>query len=221
MKGFRQRLSRAKDGNKSSKKKDSSSGTASPSQGASSPANVTPSSSQTQLADARKTAPSADGQPSSGSLQSGQHGAPGAAGGAMFGGPGGMTGGAAAGAAGAGTPHRMGQSLVPNVTISPSAPHIPPPGAAETMPGDLAPPKAGQKSTVFDRLQATPKDNIEGIRTPSDSTLRDLTSLTSVSASWRSCRASMRCHRTRGRSFSCRRSISAISFSTSTMLAEI
>ena len=34
------------------------------------------------------------------------------------------------------------------------------------MPGDLAPPKAGQKSNVFDRLQATPKDNIEGIRTP-------------------------------------------------------
>jgi serine/threonine-protein phosphatase 2A regulatory subunit B' len=44
--------------------------------------------------------------------------------------------------------------------------HVPPPGAAETMPGDLAPPKAGQKSNVFDRLQATPKDNIEGIRTP-------------------------------------------------------
>lgn len=44
--------------------------------------------------------------------------------------------------------------------------HIPPPGAAETMPGDLAPPKAGQKSLIFDRLQATPKDNIEGIRTP-------------------------------------------------------
>jgi serine/threonine-protein phosphatase 2A regulatory subunit B' len=34
------------------------------------------------------------------------------------------------------------------------------------MPGDLAPPKAGQKSGIFDRLQATPKDNIEGIRTP-------------------------------------------------------
>ncbi|KAH8641083.1 hypothetical protein IG631_04024 [Alternaria alternata] len=34
------------------------------------------------------------------------------------------------------------------------------------MPGDLAPPKAGQKSGIFDRLQATPKDNIEGMRTP-------------------------------------------------------
>jgi serine/threonine-protein phosphatase 2A regulatory subunit B' len=44
--------------------------------------------------------------------------------------------------------------------------HIPPPGAAETMPGDLQPPKAGQKSLIFDRLQATPKDAIEGIRTP-------------------------------------------------------
>ena len=45
--------------------------------------------------------------------------------------------------------------------------HVPPPGAAETMPHDLAPPKAGQKSLLFDRLQATPKDTVpEGIRTP-------------------------------------------------------
>lgn len=41
--------------------------------------------------------------------------------------------------------------------------HVPPPGAAETMPGDLAPPR---KSHVFDRLQSTPKDMSEGIRTP-------------------------------------------------------
>ena len=34
------------------------------------------------------------------------------------------------------------------------------------MPGDLAPPKAGQKSLMFDRLQSTPKDVPEGIRTP-------------------------------------------------------
>lgn len=34
------------------------------------------------------------------------------------------------------------------------------------MPHDLAPPKAGSKSLVFDRLQATPKDVPEGIRTP-------------------------------------------------------
>jgi serine/threonine-protein phosphatase 2A regulatory subunit B' len=34
------------------------------------------------------------------------------------------------------------------------------------MPHDLAPPKAGQKSLMFDRLQTTPKDVPEGIRTP-------------------------------------------------------
>lgn len=34
------------------------------------------------------------------------------------------------------------------------------------MPHDLAPPKAGSKNLVFDRLQATPKDVPEGIRTP-------------------------------------------------------
>lgn len=34
------------------------------------------------------------------------------------------------------------------------------------MPGDLAPPKAGQKSLLFDRLQTTPKEVPEGIRTP-------------------------------------------------------
>lgn len=44
--------------------------------------------------------------------------------------------------------------------------HVPGPGATETMPHDLAPPKAGQKSLLFDRLQTTPKDVPEGIRTP-------------------------------------------------------
>lgn len=34
------------------------------------------------------------------------------------------------------------------------------------MPGDLAPPKAGQKSLLFAGLQTTPKDVPEGIRTP-------------------------------------------------------
>lgn len=34
------------------------------------------------------------------------------------------------------------------------------------MPGDLAPPKAGQKSLLFNHLQTTPKDIPEGIRTP-------------------------------------------------------
>lgn len=34
------------------------------------------------------------------------------------------------------------------------------------MPGDLAPPKVGQKSLMFNHLQTTPKDIPEGIRTP-------------------------------------------------------
>jgi serine/threonine-protein phosphatase 2A regulatory subunit B' len=34
------------------------------------------------------------------------------------------------------------------------------------MPGDLAPPKAGQKSLIYDRLGGTAKDMPEGIRTP-------------------------------------------------------
>ncbi|KAL6235520.1 hypothetical protein BDW75DRAFT_250838 [Aspergillus navahoensis] len=61
------------------------------------------------------------------------------------------------------TPTKQGQPMAPSVVISPSGPHAPPPGAAETMPGDLAPPR---KSHVFDRLQTTPKDMSEGIRTP-------------------------------------------------------
>ncbi|OAA66837.1 serine/threonine-protein phosphatase 2a [Niveomyces insectorum RCEF 264] len=67
---------------------------------------------------------------------------------------------------GTSSPSRLGQ-LPPTVIVSPSAPHVPPPGAAETMPHDLAPPKAGQKSLVYDRLlQSTPKDVPEGLRTP-------------------------------------------------------
>ncbi|CAN9126405.1 unnamed protein product [Alternaria alternata] len=185
MKGFRQRvseqLSRSKD-SKSSKKKDSSSGTASPSLAASnSPsgsAQATPSSSQTQLTDARsKSQPAADGassnigslqqnpQPSSGSLAGGPQ---------SFGGQGVMSPGVAgnAGAAGPGTPSRLGQPLAPSVVISPSAPanqyfsiHLLL-ARPRRCPEDLAPPKAGQKSGIFDRLQATPKDNIEGMRTP-------------------------------------------------------
>ncbi|MCJ1397570.1 Serine/threonine-protein phosphatase 2A 56 kDa regulatory subunit delta isoform [Xylographa trunciseda] len=84
-------------------------------------------------------------------------------------------------AGGPSTPTRGAQLLAPSVIISPSAPvgsypnahsapsqrpHIPPPGAAETMPGDLAPPKPGTKSLAFDRLSSTPKDVPEGIRTP-------------------------------------------------------
>ncbi|KAH8731980.1 phosphatase 2A regulatory B subunit-domain-containing protein [Phaeosphaeriaceae sp. PMI808] len=181
MKGFRQRvheqLSRAKEGKQASKKKDPSSGTASPSQGASnSPSNSaqpTPSSSQTQLADARsKIQPTADGaQPGATSLQPGPPGVSNSNGSApQFGGQPGSMGSnnnGNVGTAGPGTPSRLGQPLAPSLVISPSVPvsHTPP-GAAETMPGDLAPPKAGTKSLIFDRLQATPKDNIEGIRTP-------------------------------------------------------
>ncbi|KAI9676028.1 MAG: Serine/threonine-protein phosphatase 2A 56 kDa regulatory subunit delta isoform [Caeruleum heppii] len=191
MKGFRQRvheqLSRAKDSNKSLKKKDSSSGTSSPSHSslggstarAQSPASsnhATPTSSSTTLGvgDGRnKPLPPGDnGPPGTGHaaqthsplpnaqspLASNQQMMPhqypfGAA--AMGANP-----------AVPGTPSRQGGPIAPSVIISPSAPHVPPPGAAETMPGDLAPPKAGQKSLVFDRLQTTPKDVPEGIRTP-------------------------------------------------------
>ncbi|KAJ4346771.1 serine/threonine-protein phosphatase 2A 56 kDa regulatory subunit delta isoform [Didymosphaeria variabile] len=180
MKGFRQRvheqLARAKSDKSTSKKKDSNNGTSSPSHGASSSpsgsAHATPTSSQTQLTDARnKPLPSGDGATgSTGSLQPGQPGVPSSLGaGSSFGGQqgtGNFGGASSAAASGSGTPHRAGQPLAPSVIISPSAPHIPAPGAAETMPGDLLPPKAGQKSLIFDRLQTTPKDNVEGIRTP-------------------------------------------------------
>ncbi|EGS18114.1 serine/threonine-protein phosphatase 2A-like protein [Thermochaetoides thermophila DSM 1495] len=64
------------------------------------------------------------------------------------------------------TPIRHGP-VPPTVIISPSAPqHVPPPGAAETMPHDLAPPKAGQKSLMYDRLHQTPKDVLDGPKTP-------------------------------------------------------
>ncbi|SPN98966.1 related to B56-delta regulatory subunit of protein phosphatase 2A [Cephalotrichum gorgonifer] len=69
---------------------------------------------------------------------------------------------------GGGTPTRIG-SLPPTVIVSPSPmQHAPPPGATETIPGDLAPPKAGQKSLMYDRItQMTPKDVVpEGLRTP-------------------------------------------------------
>ncbi|KAH8805963.1 protein phosphatase 2A regulatory B subunit [Xylogone sp. PMI_703] len=185
MKGFRQRvheqLSRSKDPNKSSKNKnkDSKDGTSSPSQtnasreATQSPV-ATPSSSTTTLTDVRnKPLPPNDNgvanqahpappiQPQTGSINSlnpgqstlnPQH---------QYGGLGGGT----PVGAGPSTLGRHGQ-LPPSVIISPSAPHVPPPGAAETMPHDLAPPKAGQKSLMFDRLQTTPKDVPEGLRTP-------------------------------------------------------
>ncbi|KAI5365496.1 Putative protein phosphatase 2A, regulatory B subunit, B56, armadillo-like helical [Septoria linicola] len=183
MKGFRQRvLSRAKDreGNKLAKKgsKDNTSGTQSPaggpannSQSPAGSAQATPSSSTSNLVDGRNK-PQSDaptqshpGAPMPGQNpmnmgsnqgQFPQHGNasanPSNSGPHQQGGP--------------STPGRLGP-LAPSVVISPSAPHVPPPGAAETMPHDLAPPKAGQKSLLFDRLQATPKDTVpEGIRTP-------------------------------------------------------
>ncbi|KAJ5765161.1 hypothetical protein N7520_004720 [Penicillium odoratum] len=163
MKGFRQRvheqLSRAKDANKSSKKKDSNSTSQAslgihPPQQSASPNQGTPTSSTTSLNDARGKSPddaSPAVTPSGGAGAPAQHYIPQGAG--MAGQP----------TNGPGTPTRQGQSVAPSVIISPSAPHAPPPGAAETMPGDLAPPR---KSHVFDRLQTTPKDMSEGIRTP-------------------------------------------------------
>ncbi|KFY09606.1 hypothetical protein V491_08073 [Pseudogymnoascus sp. VKM F-3775] len=182
MKGFRQRvhdqLSRSKDPNKSSKKnKDPKDGTSSPSASGSSreagqSPSVTPSASTTSLNDPRnKPLPAGDsGTPVAGhtaspllapanSLNGGQHGALPAA--DRFN----SLGSSSPGGTTPGTPNRH-PILPPSVIISPSAPHVPPPGSAETMPHDLAPPKAGSKNLVFDRLQATPKDVPEGIRTP-------------------------------------------------------
>ncbi|THX73226.1 protein phosphatase 2A regulatory beta sub-unit 2 [Aureobasidium pullulans] len=148
-----EQLSRAKDSNKISKNKnkDQPSGTASPHGGAAQSPAGTPSSSTQNLAETRK--PSNDAltpgqqQPAMSQHQYIQQNQ---------------------GANGTQSPNRYNQQgVAPSVVISPSAPHIPPPGAAETMPHDLAPPKAGQKSLLFDRLQATPKDTVpEGVRTP-------------------------------------------------------
>ncbi|THC99442.1 hypothetical protein EYZ11_001080 [Aspergillus tanneri] len=158
MKGFRQRvheqLSRAKDANKSSKKKDAQSQPSlgiNPAQQSSSPNHGTPTSSTTSVNDARGKSP--DNASQAGAYPHGQYFIPQGAG--VAGQP--VNNGAP------GTPTKQGQPIAPSVVISPSAPHVPPPGAAETMPGDLAPPR---KSHVFDRLQTTPKDMSEGIRTP-------------------------------------------------------
>ncbi|KAL5355668.1 phosphatase 2A regulatory B subunit-domain-containing protein [Aspergillus floccosus] len=163
MKGFRQRvheqLSRAKDANKSSKKKDSSHSNSAQNQAplgihhgqqSSSPNHGTPTSSTTSVNDTRGKSP--DNASQAGAYPPGQYYAPQGAG--MAGQP--------VNNGGPATPTKQGQ-VAPSVIISPSAPHVPPPGAAETMPGDLAPPR---KSHVFDRLQTTPKDMSEGIRTP-------------------------------------------------------
>ncbi|KAI1654886.1 protein phosphatase 2A regulatory B subunit [Daldinia decipiens] len=165
MKGFRRALSRGKDSKSTKKNKDSKDGTASPSSSGSretqSPV-LTPSSSTSTLNDLRnKPLP-----PNNAGTHGGDHGSS-----ALQGQVGQAPGvlpdrfGAQQSLNGAATP-RHGGTLPPTVVISPSAPHIPPPGAAETMPHDLAPPKAGSKSLVFDRLHQTPKDVPEGLRTP-------------------------------------------------------
>ncbi|KAI1334775.1 phosphatase 2A regulatory B subunit-domain-containing protein [Xylariaceae sp. FL0016] len=162
MKRFSQRvLSRGKsgDGKSSKKNKDSKEGTSSPSGGSretQSPV-LTPSSSTSTLNDIRnKPLPPNNGGALGGDQAHGSP-APGQGGGSdRFG---------QQSPNGASTPSRLG-TLPPTVVISPSAPHIPPPGAAETMPHDLAPPKAGQKSLVFDRLHQGPKDVVPELRTP-------------------------------------------------------
>ncbi|KAL9530211.1 Serine/threonine-protein phosphatase [Sphaerulina musiva] len=188
MKGFRQRvqeqLSRAKDreSNKLAKKgtKDNNaSGTQSPAGGPSnsqSPAGsaqATPTSSTSNLVDGRNKAQTdAPTQSHPGAPMPGQPPLNMGANQGQFAQHGNASGNPSTSGShqqgGQSTPGRLGP-LAPSVVISPSAPrqHIPPPGAAETMPHDLAPPKAGQKSLLFDRLQATPKDTVpEGIRTP-------------------------------------------------------
>ncbi|KAL1850288.1 serine/threonine-protein phosphatase 2A 56 kDa regulatory subunit delta isoform [Paecilomyces lecythidis] len=186
MKGFRQRvheqLSRAKDSNKSSKKKDSNSSSQSQASSASaapqapspaaSPHHGTPTSSTTSVNDARNNLahPVDNGNSGGNPPPAGNPNAAPVANVAAAGGPHYIPQGQNSSPAAAQnannaptTPTRPGQSMAPSVVISPSAPHVPPPGAAETMPGDLAPPK---KSHAFDRLQTTPKDIQEGIRTP-------------------------------------------------------
>ncbi|KAI0881112.1 protein phosphatase 2A regulatory B subunit [Annulohypoxylon maeteangense] len=171
MKRFSRALSRGKGDSKSSKKnKDAKDGTASPSSSGSrenqSPV-LTPSSSTSTLNDIRNkplppnNAGTHGGDHSNPTLQGQAGQAPGqGAAPDRFGNLGSQQ-----APNGAATPSRHG-TLPPTVVISPSAPHIPPPGAAETMPHDLAPPKAGQKSLMFDRLHQTPKDVPEGLRTP-------------------------------------------------------
>ena len=166
-------LSRAKDSNKASKKKDGTSGTASPLSGSTltggdsrSPTNsnaATPSSSSTNVSDIRSRTqgaepPAAHHAPPVHHVPQGSN--------ASVGGHHYMPQPPGQPHAGPGTPARQGHHMAPSVVISPSAPDVPRPGATETMPNDLAPPKAGQKSLLFDRLQSTPKDVPEGIRTP-------------------------------------------------------
>ncbi|TVY39845.1 Serine/threonine-protein phosphatase 2A 56 kDa regulatory subunit delta isoform [Lachnellula subtilissima] len=167
MNRFRQRvheqLSRAKDPSKSSKSKnkDSKDGTSSPSQNNRVARLWTVTSCNAIFFDHDPVRFSPSLQPQSGSINSLNPGHNTVVSPDRFN----AMGGGSPSAGAPGTPNRNGQ-LPPSVIISPSAPHIPPPGTAETMPHDLAPPKAGSKSSMYDRLQTTPKDVPEGIRTP-------------------------------------------------------
>ncbi|KAI9149542.1 Serine/threonine-protein phosphatase 2A 56 kDa regulatory subunit delta isoform [Paramyrothecium foliicola] len=156
----------SKDSSKSSKnKKDSKDGTASPSSRDSSTQSpvLTPTSSTSTLNDARnKPLPSnaaglaqdhgTTNQPSNLSNVSQPGNQP-----DRFGSLGGTS-----------SPNggNVNPRLPPSVVISPTPGHIPPPGAPETMPHDLAPPKAGAKlllgSRGHDNRDAIP----EGLRTP-------------------------------------------------------
>ncbi|KAL9594973.1 MAG: hypothetical protein Q9219_006729 [cf. Caloplaca sp. 3 TL-2023] len=190
MKGFRQRvheqLSKARDSKSSSKsKKDPTTGTASPSTSSSlTPSGsthspnasnqATPTSSSTALVNDSRNKPlpsSENGPPASGHAPS-HHSSPQGPFNPMAPGqppfvPSQLAGAptTAGGGGGPATPTRGPHPTPPSVVVSPSAPHVPPPGAAETMPGDLAPPRPGPKS-AFDRLAPTLKDVPEGIRTP-------------------------------------------------------
>ncbi|EJP63234.1 hypothetical protein MY5147_006579 [Beauveria neobassiana] len=148
MKRFSQKvLSRGKDSTKSSKKnKDNKDGTASPSarDASTQSPTLTPTSSTTAVNDIRnKPLP----PNSTDSLGQG-------AGSDRF------------GAMGANSSPNGNSRMPPTVVISPTPGHVPPPGAAETMPHDLAPPKPGQKSLMIhrgiDNRDAIP----EGLRTP-------------------------------------------------------
>ncbi|KAL7823781.1 putative B56-delta regulatory subunit of protein phosphatase 2A [Trichoderma gracile] len=163
MKRFSQRvLSRGKDATKSSKKnKDSKDGTSSPSSRDSNQSpNLTPSSSTSTLNDLRnKPLPQNTGH---GGDHGGANQSSGPAGGSQqsladrFASLGSSASPNGANAAGRGPP---------TVVISPTPGHVPPPGATETMPHELAPPKAGQKSLMINRMDN--RDAIpEGLRTP-------------------------------------------------------
>ncbi|GJN75047.1 serine/threonine-protein phosphatase 2A regulatory subunit delta 1 isoform [Purpureocillium lilacinum] len=159
-------LSRGKDASKSSKKnKDSKDGTSSPSSrdSANQSPVLTPTSSTSTLNDIRNKPLPPNSAPGGG-----DHGAPNQ--------PSNLSNVAQQGSVpdrfgsmgGASSPNggSANARLPPTVVISPTPGHIPPPGAAETMPHDLAPPKAGQKSLLIhrgiDNRDAIP----EGLRTP-------------------------------------------------------